>query len=74
MTTFSAKALNAAKEWNAKHPVGTRVRVFLKDGTMEVVTYTASIATVEGDKAVVMLKQLNGWHDIGNCTPVVTRV
>lgn len=67
--TASAKALTAAKAWNAKNPIGTRVRAFLKDDTMEIVTFTTSAATVDGDRAVVTLKHLSGRHDIENCKP-----
>jgi len=60
----------AAKAWNSKYRVGTRVKVLLKDGTMEVTTFTTSAAVIDGDRAVVTLKQLKGRHDINNCTPV----
>ena len=57
------------ENWNAKHPVGTEVRV-MRDMGGAVITHTRSEAwLLGGHTAVVMLEGISGAYALDRCKP-----
>ncbi|MCG6892425.1 MAG: hypothetical protein LJE65_02365 [Desulfobacteraceae bacterium] len=54
-------------DWNAKYPLGTKVKVEGYDE--EKVTKTEARILFD-QKAVIYLEGHNGYFDLGDCTPV----
>lgn len=68
MSSFSAKAFYEAKAWNKKYPLCTLVKVKVND--QEWRGATSSEAFVDGDKVVVMVDLVPGFHELKDVTPI----
>lgn len=61
----------AARDWNAKHPVGCKVEVTLDDGSIKE-TQTASEAWVlGGHTAVIKLEGISGGYSLSRVHAIV---
>ena len=66
--SFSAKAFYETKAWNKKYPLRTLVKVNVNGQEWKGATTTE--AFVDGDKAIVMVDLVPGFHELKNVTPI----
>lgn len=58
------KAENAARNWNAKNPVGSKVEVTLDDGSIKETLTTSPAWVLGGHTAVIKLEGISGGYSL----------
>lgn len=65
-----AKLSKQCDAWNAKHPVGTKVKVRLDSGEIRETVTTSPAGVLSGHSAVIWLEGIRGCYRLDRVTPL----